>query len=444
MTTPSTPSPAARFRFRKRYVALTLMAVLVGGYIAWRISITSRIEAELERIRAEGYPASLEELNAWEPPGLAEGNAAEVYLRAFEAMVRHDTELEADVPGLGADYPEPGEALPENQRAASEAYLAASNRAIEYLKQAAEIEACKFPQKVSTEFDQELLDVYTNLRRAARLLHVHARMLADRGDGDEAARSLVAILRLGRSLRPQSVLITRIVSISINLLAVDAVEQVTSRSLLSTETAAMLQREFERAMDRQDVAWAVAGERCYYLDVQSNYAAALIEHSPESNGWGVKLKARLWPMLGLHHLDLLHALRWFEINIDAARSGDDWPDASEFLKTVPNYALTTRMLLTGLGRPGRSEHLHLMRLRTAAAALAAYRYKLDHARWPDTLDALVGQYLTELPLDVFNHNQPLQMKRDGEGLVIYSFGQNQTDDGGEGTELADIVFRLTR
>jgi hypothetical protein len=69
------------------------------------------------------------------------------------------------------------------------------------------------------------------------------------------------------------------------------------------------------------------------------------------------------------------------------------------------------------------------RLRSVMAALAAERYRLAHARWPDSLPAVVPEFLPSVPDDPYD-GRPLRYCRTAEGVVIYSVGPDGTDDGG--------------
>ncbi|MBL8889165.1 MAG: hypothetical protein JNL67_04255 [Planctomycetaceae bacterium] len=70
------------------------------------------------------------------------------------------------------------------------------------------------------------------------------------------------------------------------------------------------------------------------------------------------------------------------------------------------------------------------------AVVAVIRYQRQHGHLPKTLDELVGEFLTEVPLDPLNR-LPLRYQIKGEGFVIYSVGVNQTDDGGQAV-LVDV------
>jgi hypothetical protein len=65
------------------------------------------------------------------------------------------------------------------------------------------------------------------------------------------------------------------------------------------------------------------------------------------------------------------------------------------------------------------------------AACALERFRLAHGELPNTLDALVPQYLATVPRDVID-GQPLRYRRDGlDKFTLWNVGWNQTDDGGE-------------
>ena len=70
-------------------------------------------------------------------------------------------------------------------------------------------------------------------------------------------------------------------------------------------------------------------------------------------------------------------------------------------------------------------YVHLARI-----AIALERYQLAHGQYPESLDVLTPQYLSEIPHDVMN-GQPLKYRLDPDGqFLLYSVGWNETDDGG--------------
>ena len=66
----------------------------------------------------------------------------------------------------------------------------------------------------------------------------------------------------------------------------------------------------------------------------------------------------------------------------------------------------------------------------AQTVVALLRYKAAHDQFPETLDKLVPEYLEALPQDPFGP-VPLTYKRQGDDFVLYSWGLNFEDHGGQ-------------
>jgi hypothetical protein len=73
------------------------------------------------------------------------------------------------------------------------------------------------------------------------------------------------------------------------------------------------------------------------------------------------------------------------------------------------------------------------------------RYRLAHGGYPESLDALVPQFVEALPSDVIG-GQPLKYRRtEGGKFLLYSIGWNEWDEGGESStdrEKGDWVWSL--
>ena len=67
----------------------------------------------------------------------------------------------------------------------------------------------------------------------------------------------------------------------------------------------------------------------------------------------------------------------------------------------------------------------------AQVACALECNHLAHGEYPETLDALMPQFIEELPHDIIG-GQPLHYRRTGDGkFLLYSVGWNEKDDGGQ-------------
>jgi len=62
---------------------------------------------------------------------------------------------------------------------------------------------------------------------------------------------------------------------------------------------------------------------------------------------------------------------------------------------------------------------------------ALERFRLAHGGYPETLDALVPQFMEKIPNDMIG-GQPLKYQRTSDGnFLLYSLGWNEKDEGGD-------------
>ena len=66
----------------------------------------------------------------------------------------------------------------------------------------------------------------------------------------------------------------------------------------------------------------------------------------------------------------------------------------------------------------------------ALLACALERYRLANGRFPDKLDALTPQFLSQAPADPLGDESYKYRRTDDGQFIVYSVGWNQTDDGG--------------
>jgi hypothetical protein len=131
-------------------------------------------------------------------------------------------------------------------------------------------------------------------------------------------------------------------------------------------------------------------------------------------------------------------------NLPAARAAmpaAETGDGSQFWQA--GRALST-ILAPASGRLLTQEYIALTERRAAATVLAIHLYRLDHAgKYPPSLEQLVPAYLPGVPADpMAAGGKALRYKPDATPPVIYSVGENGTDEGG--TSLPDEAHELYR
>ena len=77
------------------------------------------------------------------------------------------------------------------------------------------------------------------------------------------------------------------------------------------------------------------------------------------------------------------------------------------------------------------------------AVLALELFAREHGHYPEKLEELVPDFLPAVPEDTHAlPKTPLRYRRDADGALIYSVGENGTDDGGLFEKAEDIGYRI--
>jgi len=106
-------------------------------------------------------------------------------------------------------------------------------------------------------------------------------------------------------------------------------------------------------------------------------------------------------------------------------------------------------LFPSFSRAGQLHARAIGALRSTKLALACERFRLRHGQFPESIEQLVPDFLDAVPLDPFDE-APLRFRATDEGVVIYTIGEDLTDDGGslrrrEGEkQCRDFGFELLR
>jgi hypothetical protein len=95
-----------------------------------------------------------------------------------------------------------------------------------------------------------------------------------------------------------------------------------------------------------------------------------------------------------------------------------------------NMPIQVRLMMPMMGRFGEGSWRNQAYLRCAIVAVAVERYRLAHGTWPDSLTSLVPEFLSKVPLDPYDA-KPLRYRRLEDGVVIYSIGPDEEDNGGK-------------
>jgi hypothetical protein len=337
----------------------------------------------------------------------------------------------------------PNQPLRPAQAAALRAVLAAASEAVELARSLGNLPGGRLPggHKSPILLNLPLDDIQEN-RAVASLLAPHARLQAHDGRIDEALGSSQAILGTARVAAATPTLINALVCMAIRAVAVGSIERSLGQGEPSPAALRAVQQALEAEADRPLLCDALRGERATIEefaravgegrvgrdladqfdggppDVTGNPTLDRWLHTLRGGGWR-KSKAAAF---------VRYYTALVEIAKDSPDALDERPD--DVAAAVDRLSPALRNQVTGIDKMQEADGRSRALLRSAAAAVAAERFRRDTGRWPASLDELVPAYLKAVPRDPYDR-QPLRLRRLADGVVIYSAGSDRTDDGGQ-------------
>jgi hypothetical protein len=433
--------------------ALLLVSLALGIGVYYRIAGDGRLEeviAELDRTDPNWKWADLQRTRPTIP------DAENAALRVLAAKAKIPTGLGADflVPESSEHQIEPG--LLVRLRAA----MARAKPALDEAVPIAEMPLGRFP--MSTDFVTWMnrdLQYLQSTRSVVNLLLQDAALHAQEERPREALRNARAAFNVGQAIGDEPGLISLLVRLACTNVAVTNMERILAQTQPGDLDLQSAQRLVERELAGLAFLQAMRGERAYQHEMFQTLKdpMEISKLSGRPPGWFDEFE--LWVSRGslrngqarsLEHLTALikaaelptHERREEFSRLERAvmqetQAGSSNPGTMLFLLAAPAYGKCTDAF-----------HRNQALLSSAAAALAAERYRLKHGRWPETLDALVPEFLTRVPDDPYATGRRLRIAKLPDGIAIYSVGTDLNDDGGKIVRPAvpgpgiDIGFRL--
>ena len=421
---------------KTRDVLIALLVIIIAGFVVFRLVLSSKLNARLDVIKAAGYPVTCVEVDAWYAIPESAENAADAIMDSFSHYNKwEDEEKRKLLPIVGqAQLPLRTEPLTEETKALVAQYLADNQQALELLHKGAAIEHSRYPIDLSKGFEA-LMPALSHIRAGARLLELEALLDAENGEVEKVVDSIKSTFGLARSLSKEPILVSQLVRIACQALGVSAIERTVNRTEFSDEQLVELGQVLVDAEDPCAMSRAFIGERCAGLSVfktPSSKTLKLIDGSSSSLG---VIAIALYKFAGLADMDaaiyidtMNDYVEIFKLPSEQRQKVADDIDA-RFEKTSKIHILL-RMIMPALSRVMDLDVRNVAHLHTARVGLAVQRYRLAAGRLPDTLAELVPAYLDAVPKDPFDGKE-LRYKKLETGFVVYSIGEDGSDDGGK-------------
>jgi hypothetical protein len=415
-------------------VGLLCVAAAVG---LLRIRGKILLARKIAELKAQGIPTSYAELEA--KYKLPEGtpNAADIYMKAFAAYrPPADKGKQKLLPVMGSQNdPNDDEPYPPQRMAAAAEFVEQNQEMFALLHEAGEVEGCYYAIDYAHGPDA-IVELTSNIKLASRCLMVAGIYYSQTNQPQRAYDAAMDHLRLGQSHCPSHHLFGHLTRIATLARGVGEIQDIINRTSLDETQLRQLQECLRQVSQTTTIGSAFAGEICVCLEYQKLgrdfegtnemmfYARCLTSQSPTAL---IKTYQRMIAIDKLPIQEQLSKVREAcHVNILYSPFGTALP------------------LIQG------QYQIHL-RIRAdmdcAIMALAIERYRLKEGNLPETLEALVPGYLPQVYLDPFD-GKPLRYKRIDSGYMIYTIGEDGSDDGGRGwdrkTRTRDWVFRVYR
>ena len=422
-----------RRKIRFFYVLIALLLVGIVAFAVFRINTKLKLRARIDAVRAAGYPVTCAELDQWYSIPADAENAAYAMEDAFSFLQEWDGDKKKSLPVVGTSkLPPRTEPLSTEMKTLVAEYIADNNEAIELFHEAAKIEDCRYPVDLSAGLGT-LTPNLSEMRKSAFLLKLEAILHANDGNSVAAMNSINSAFGIARSLAKEPMTISQLVRAGCQATALSTIEQVINRTELTDEQLIELiecVRDSERI---SDMSCAFVGERCMGI----SFFRVPESVGPDAFGGGVPLGPllALYKAVGLADADAVIYLDLMEGYIESMKlplhERQKAVDAvSAKLQSTSKAHILLHVITPGLSRVTTIEMRAIAHLRAADAALAVQRYRLAAGELPGKLADLVPTYLETVPKDPFDGND-LRYRKLEPGFVVYSTGEDLSDDGGK-------------
>ncbi len=290
---------------------------------------------------------------------------------------------------------------------------------------------------------QVLLPHLAVLRTAAQALSLRALARLNAGDIPGAGADVELALFLAEAIATEPTLISHLVRIAIINNALQCVWEGLSRHQWTSPQLRAMQERLAGVDLLAHYQLAMLAERDFANLMMDEVAAGnrkLLPALMDQSGAGATVALRVVPEGWLRqnqarytrvHMDYVSPI----VDVNQRRMHPDM--ARRFDTEIANsglrgpYNLMMRLLMPALGAVSKRCNATQGAVDQALIACALERHAQEHARLPETLEALVPRWLPKVPQDLVA-GKPMKFEpQPGGGYRLYAVGWNQKDDGGQ-------------
>ena len=315
------------------------------------------------------------------------------------------------------------------------------------LRRAAAMPGCHFEHNTESLY-AILLPELAAFRDAARWMALEGRHAAARGDRDVAVRNAAAISRMAGHCAQEPFLISGLVAVAMEGISAGLLDATLASGPAQPADAApwadlplisyrmVLQRALRMEMAAGLEAYSQLAEGTLGLEALVGEAPSLGFFMPFWRVFFLEADLAFYRQSLQQYVNRLSEP--YGRQVEEPNPGMIPKDVSQFISAL---------LLPALERIGEQAARADAHRRLARVAVAVAAYRAAEGAYPARLEDLLPNYAERIPLDPFD-DQPLRLVKRGEGVAVYSVGDDRKDDGGnvekkeDSAHPADLVIRI--
>lgn len=439
---------------KKRWIAFSiLIGTIVLGFgsgAAFRFKWQHEFDRRLDELAGQGHPVSLDDIEA--AAALPDGvpNAADVYIKAFDAYVEPTEEQKALLPLRGTFEHTANEPLPAEVIKAIRITLEANAQTLELLDAGAQIEQCRYPRVRDGHMMNNVH--YDSIRECAKLLIERVLYLSATDQNGKAVEACLISLKFAASLKRETYLIDYLVKDAMLFLNCDNIDDILSWIELPEKELLLLQSQIAQLHDPQGFQAALINERAVGVEFARQRCKQAGSYSSFAD-----IADRLYRMSGFETAEVNMMLDYLEEYINAVelpvgKNIAEYERISNGITAIAPYSmyLSEVFFYTKIGKLDLRVAGYL---RCVETSLAIERYRLKYRALPETLEKIVPEFMAAVPIDPID-GMPLRYVLNDIGYTVYTIGDDGVDNGGltneqveqitPGSGECDFPFTVTR
>jgi hypothetical protein len=438
---PEIPGENEKTRIMRKWITdpalgnLVREAVLIAGhpdrYLARQLWSSRSLAFTRQELEWAGRPMTMAQLIPPKPAGAE--NAAPVYLAALAKLKERQVDGQSAMDWISRGFRvlATPEELAGLQKTLQDPVVIKAIGEIE----AATLKPCQFDLDYSKGAAMPLPHLQS-MRSLEWVFGAKAKMQAAAGDTAGAWDTAISGVRLADALKTEPILISQLVRIAVASIAMETVQQLAKKSLPTQAQARVLDEVLKGFDNIGPMIATTDGERLLFGESLFKFSA----NTGMGMSWPTIITLRGNPLFKRDYAAYLDFMRRYAVLAEQPYNPEALAALDRSVEQIPDYCILTKTMFPALSRVQMKYTWFRAQAAITRNGLAVLACKLAKGVYPKSLEE-AGLKET---MDPFTQ-KPLFYKPTAKGFLLYSAGENQKDDGGngvrgEGGRIPDIVW----